>query len=68
MNEIEVALDLGFKGGQQGWSCGNSFRKAVPLRDGAGEEGLLSILGSVGRHIKGAGVAWSGDGSSSGFL
>ena len=39
----------------QGWSCGNSFREVVPLRDGAGE-GLLSILGSVGRHIQGAGV------------
>ena len=55
MSELKVALDPGFKRGQ-GWSCGNSFREAVPLRDGVGEEGLLSILGSVGQHIKGAGV------------
>ena len=54
MSELKVALDPGFKRGQ-GWSCGNSFREVVPLRDGAGE-GLLSILGSVGRHIQGAGV------------
>ena len=40
----------------RGQSRGNSLREAVPLRDGAGEEGLLSILGSVGWHIKGAGV------------
>ena len=55
MSELEVALDPGFKRGQ-GWSRGNSFREVAPLRGGAGEEGLLSILGSAGRHIKGAGL------------
>ena len=42
MSELEVALDPGFKEGQ-GWSRGNSFREAVPLKDGVGEEGLLPI-------------------------
>ena len=54
MSELEVALDPGFKRGQ-GWSRGNSFREVAPLRGGAGK-GLLSILGSAGRHIKGAGL------------
>ena len=54
MCELEVALDPGFKEDQR-WSCGNSFREAVPLRDGAGE-GLFVILSSVGGHIQGAGV------------
>ena len=43
MIELEVALDPGLEEGQR-WSCGNSFSEAVPLRNGAGEEGLLSIL------------------------
>ena len=57
MIELGVTLDSGLKGGQR-WSCGNSFRDSVPLRDGAGEKGLLSKLGSVGRHVKGVGVVW----------
>ena len=55
MTELEAALDPGFKGGQV-LSCGNCFWESVPLRDGAGEEGQLPILGSVEGLIKGAGV------------
>ena len=33
-----------------------------------GKEDMLSIQGFVRRHIKRAGVGWSGDGSSSGSL
>ena len=54
MNELEVAVDPGFKE-SLGRCFGNSFREAVPLRDGAGE-GLFVILSSVGGHIQGAGV------------
>ena len=50
-----MAPDPAFKGDQR-WSCGNSFRESVSLMDGAGEESLLSILGSVQGHIKSAGV------------
>ena len=57
MNELEVAVDPGFKE-SLGRCFGNSFKEAVPLRDGAGEKGLLSKLGSVGRHVKGVGVVW----------
>ena len=56
MSKLEVVLDPWFKGGQ-GWNCGHSFREAVPLKDGAGKEGLLLMLGSVERHIKGAGAS-----------
>ena len=49
MSELEVALEPGFKGGR-GWSCGNSFREALPLRDGV-VVGLLPILGSVGLAV-----------------
>ena len=53
-----MALDPGFKGGQ-GWSCGNSIREAIPLRDSAGEDGLMSTMGSVEQHVKGAGLTCS---------
>ena len=44
-----MALGYAFKRGQ--WhSCGNSFREAVPLRDGVGEDSLLQILSSVEGH------------------
>ena len=44
MNELEVAVDPGFKGGQ-GESGGNSLRETVPLKDGA-REGLLVPMSS----------------------
>ena len=63
MIELEVAQDPWIQRGQ-GWSCDNSFREVVPLRDGT-VEGLLDLLGSVERHIKGAGVVWQGSSSGS---
>ena len=48
---LEVLLDPGLKGGQ-GRCCGNSFREAISLWDGAGEEGLLLLLDPVVENIK----------------
>ena len=61
---VEVVLDPGLKGGQ-GRGCGNSFREAIPLGDGEGEEGLLSVQGPEVGNIK---EAWSDCGSSSDSL
>ena len=49
---LQVVLDPGLKEGQ-GRSCGNRFRETIPLRDGAGEEGLLSVLGPLVGNITG---------------
>ena len=62
---VEVVLDPGLKGGQ-GWGCGNSFREAIPLGDGEGEENLMSVQGPVVGNIK-RNMSWFGGGSS-GFL
>ena len=52
---VRVSLNSGPKGGQR-WGCSNSFGEAVPLRDGAWEQGLLLELGPVEGHVKGTGV------------
>ena len=48
LRSLEVVLDPGLKG------SGNSFGEAIPLADGAGGEGLLSVQSLVAGNIKGA--------------
>ena len=50
MNELEVAVDPGFKE-SLGRCFGNSFREAVPLRDGAGNLGSWFLKPSQPQRI-----------------